>query len=77
MSAAQKAQTLSSGGVQQPSEEDIQIGDGSVGKLGSRVTVQGFACNGTLRWIGNFGGGKPRAGVEMDEPVSQFALLLS
>ena len=40
------------------------------GDVGGRVAVKGYTCAGTLRFFGPHAvGGKPRCGVELDEPV--------
>ena len=46
---------------------DIEISD-----IGSRVTVTGYDCSGTIRFVGKHATEKSkRVGVELDEPIGK------
>ena len=57
---------------QQPEQPSTRAGSSPEFAVGDKVTVKGYDCEGTVRFVGNHAiDGKPKIGVELDEPVGK------
>jgi len=53
-------------------EDDAQEDEFTEADIGAQVSIKGYACNGTIRFVGVMGGDpKFRIGIELDEPLGK------